>query len=179
VGAKLPLRAAFVALAREVNLNDQVLQQLADRAAISDLVNRYATAIDLRDWALLRTCFCDLVEADFTSFGTRDVFRGSADDWVAAVRSTIEGLDATQHLTANHVHEISGDSAVCTAYIRARHVFAAADGENQYTIGGYYSWHLERQGEEWRAAKYAITVTWKSGNRHILKQAARRSKKSA
>ncbi len=155
-------------------MNEQMLQQLADRAAISDLVNRYATAIDLRDWALLRTCFGDPLEADFTSFGTREVFRGSADDWVAAVRSTIEGLDATQHLTANHVHEISGDSAVCTAYIRARHVFDAADGENQYTIGGYYTWQLKRQDGEWRADKYAITVTWKSGNRHILKQAARR-----
>jgi hypothetical protein len=166
--------AAFAVPAREVTVNDQILQQLADRAAISDVVHRYATAIDLRDWALLRTCFSDPVEADFTSFGTREVFRGSADDWVAAVRSTIQGLDATQHLTANHVHEISGDSAVCTAYIRARHVFDEADGENSYTIGGYYTWELARQDDGWRASKYAINVTWKSGNRHILKQATRK-----
>ena len=160
-------------------MSDEILQGLADRAAISDVVHRYATAIDTREWELLRTCFGDPVEADFTSFGVRQPFRGSADDWVAAVRSTIEGLDATQHLTANHVHEISGDRATCTAYIRARHVFAAADGESQYTIGGYYTWEMVRDSEGWRVEKYAINVTWKSGNRHILKQAARRIEKGA
>jgi len=35
------------------------LQQLLDRATITDVVNRYATGLDRRDWPLLRSIFAD------------------------------------------------------------------------------------------------------------------------
>ncbi len=38
-------------------MRDKDLKHLVDRAEISDVVHRYATAIDRRDWALLESCF--------------------------------------------------------------------------------------------------------------------------
>jgi hypothetical protein len=48
-------------------VDEHRLQQVSDRAEISDVQLRYATAVDSRDWGLLRTCFTDDLEADFSS----------------------------------------------------------------------------------------------------------------
>ena len=44
------------------------LQELIDRAAISDMVHAYATAVDTRDWELFRSLFVDPLLLDFSSF---------------------------------------------------------------------------------------------------------------
>jgi len=45
---------------------------LLDRAELDEVMNRYAAAIDRRDWARLGTVFVDgKIEADFTSMGVK------------------------------------------------------------------------------------------------------------
>ena len=65
------------------------------------------------------------IEADFTSMGVKQVFRGPAERWVDTVRQTITGFDATQHFFANHSAEVDGARAVDTRYMQgappARH----------------------------------------------------------
>lgn len=151
------------------------LQVLSDKAAISEVLHRYAMAIDLRDWSLLRECFTDQMQADFRSFGVRDVYQGPADDWVEAIRSTIAGLDVTQHLTANHSCRVDGDEARLTAYLQALHRLQVERGDSDYTCGGYYTCELQRSGPDWRISAYSLTVTWDRGNRDILRQAQRKS----
>src|SRR3546814_15444785 len=75
-----------------------------DRMETADVAHRYATAIDTKDWALLGAVFADEVEADFRSFGSREVYRGGAPGWVDAIREPIAGMDATPCLLANHGH---------------------------------------------------------------------------
>ena len=146
------------------------LQHLLDRADISGVLHRYAKAIDTKDWTLLASCFTEDLEADFRSFSGREVARGR-DRWVEAIRSTIQGMDATQHLTGNHVHEIRGDEATLCAYIQAVHRLQNERGDPEYTIGGYYDCDLLRTPEGWRIRKYRLTVTWHRGNREILRLA--------
>jgi len=43
-------------------IDENQLQFLLDRAAISDVLIRYATGVDTRDWPLLRSCFTDEIE---------------------------------------------------------------------------------------------------------------------
>ncbi|SVE24716.1 uncharacterized protein METZ01_LOCUS477570, partial [marine metagenome] len=45
------------------------IRDLADRLAIGDLLTRYATAVDRRDWDLYRTVFTSDAEIDYTSAG--------------------------------------------------------------------------------------------------------------
>jgi hypothetical protein len=156
-------------------MDEAGVRLLLDRAEISDVVHRYATAIDLRDWALLETCFTAEMEADFRTFGVREVFQGSADEWVRRVRSTIDGCDATQHLSANHVHTIDGDAATCVSYMRAEHFLINDRGDDSYTVGGYYTNELVREAAGWKIKKYTLAVTWSRGNRHILAIATRRA----
>lgn len=160
-------------------MSHDMLRELADRAGIEDVINRYASAIDLRDWTLLRTCFTDQVTADFRSFGVREVFKGGADDWVGAVRATIEGLDATQHFFANKSYRIEGDRARCTVYMQAAHFLANDLGDAEYTVGGHYENDLERTADGWRTRAYVLHVTFHRGNRHVLRLAARKAKQSS
>ncbi|HZD26302.1 MAG TPA: nuclear transport factor 2 family protein [Alphaproteobacteria bacterium] len=157
---------------------DPVTRLLLDRADVSAVMHRYCTAVDTRDWDLLASCFTADAEADFRSFGAREVVRGR-DAWVAAVKATVGGLDATQHLTANHVHRIDGDAAHLTAYLQAVHWLDNDAGDREYTVGGFYDIELVRQpaGEDppWRIRRYALTVTWARGNRHILRLGRKRA----
>ncbi len=149
------------------------LRSLLDRLELEDVMNRYAASIDLRDWARLRSVFADgEIEADFTSMGVNEVFRGPADRWVDTVRQSISGFDATQHFFANHSVEVDGDRAVDTRYMQARHQVEGA----HYTIGGYYTGHMVRTPGGWRIARYALTVTFADGDRKLMGIAYRRQR---
>ena len=154
---------------------EQQLQLLTDRAEISDVLHRYATGLDMREWALYRSIFTDEVDIDFSSIGM-PAGRVRADDWAESARVLFAGFDATQHLSANHVHNIRGDEATCTSYMRAEHFVINAEGENYYTMGGYYTNRLERTAEGWKLCGITLTVTWNRGNRHVLRLAARRGR---
>jgi SnoaL-like protein len=152
---------------------DDALRRLLDRAELEELMNCYAAAIDLRDWARLRGVFADgEIEADFTSMGVKEVFRGPAERWVGTVRLTIEGFDATQHFFANHSAEVDGDRAVDTRYMQARHVLDGA----HYTVGGYYTGHMLRTAHGWRIARYRLAVTFTEGDRKLMGVAYRKTR---
>lgn len=150
------------------------LRDLLDRAEIGDLLNRYASAIDGRDWPSLRTVFADEIEADFTSLGNGDPFRGPAEEWVEWVRRTVEGFDATQHIITNAESRIDGDEATCRANLQAMHVLLTGLGDPHYLIGGYYHHDLVRTAEGWRSRRYRLTITWTRGNRYLFRQARQR-----
>ncbi len=108
--------------ARERLIDDARLRELSDRAEISDVQLRYATSVDTRDWALLRTCFTDELEVDFSSGFGFPVVRATADEWVAGVAPVMGALQATHHMITNHVITFDDeDHATCVAYVQAGH----------------------------------------------------------
>jgi hypothetical protein len=148
------------------------VRALLDRVELEELMNRYAASIDGRDWARLRTVFADgEIEADFTGIGAKAPFRGTADAWVEVVRQTIAGFDATQHLFANHEAAIDGDRARDTRSMQARHVLDDA----HYTIGGHYTIDAVRTPAGWRVARYALTVSFRDGDRRLMGMAYRKA----
>jgi len=149
---------------------------LADRLAVHDVMHRYALAIDSKDWSLLDQVFADRLRADFRSFGVKQPFEGTRADWIANVRGTIDGMDATQHMMANHLYRIDDDRATGTTYIRALHVCRNEWGGDRYTVGGHYGVEMARQADGWRVTAYALNVTWSEGDRHVLRAATRRTK---
>ena len=84
-------------------IDQNQLQFLLDRAAISDVQLRYATGVDTSDWALYRSCFTDEIDTDFSSAVGSPPQHMKAGDWVEFARRTINGMKATQHMITNHV----------------------------------------------------------------------------
>ena len=145
------------------------------RWEVHDVMHRYALAIDSKDWTMLRTVFATELTADFRTFGLKSIWSGPADGWVDQVRKTIDGMDATQHLMANHLYQLDGPHARGTSYIQARHVCRNDWGGDTYTVGGHYEVEMVRTDERWVIASYALICTWHEGDRHVLKAAGRRS----
>ena len=130
---------------------------IADQLAISDVLIRYATALDTRDWDLLRTCFTDDCVCDYDPVGPREGYA----DFEALARGYLSPLPATQHLVTNHVIEISGDTASARSYAHAMHV--ATTGA-QFVIAGTYEDELVRTGDGWRIRRRRFPMSWWSGD---------------
>jgi 3-phenylpropionate/cinnamic acid dioxygenase small subunit len=158
-------------------MDDVRLQDIIDRQAVTDVVVRYATGIDMRDWSLYRSCFADEVYIDFTSWSGGEPQRMTADRWVVSVRSGLAGFDATQHISTNHVITLHGDDAVCVSYVQAQHVLRDvldADGDSTFTLGGYYQNDLVRTSDGWKIRRCRLTVMWTTGDRHLFALARER-----
>jgi hypothetical protein len=164
------------------------LQLLLDRAAISDVVNAYATGLDRRDWKLFRSIFLDQIEMDFGSVGLR-VGHHDAAEWVRDAARLFAGFSATQHTSTNHVHDVRGDEATCTSNMQAEHFVASepgpgepessrkpVDAADRWTIGGYYTNELVRTADGWKLAKVTLTVTWQTGNPDVSRIAFKRGR---
>jgi hypothetical protein len=151
--------------AREQLIDEARLQELSDRAEISDVQLRYATGVDTRDWVLLRTCFADELEVDFSSGFGFPVVRAPADEWVAGVAPVMGALQATHHMITNHVITFDGaDHATCVAYVQAGHHHPGAAGGSELTVHGFYTNRFERTADGWRITALRLTVRWMTGD---------------
>lgn len=149
------------------------LEILIDRAAIGDVVVRYAAAIDNRDWVLYASCFADHVQYAIPFFHFSPDTPMTRDEVVAFTRAGLGAFDATQHLSTNHVITIDGDDASCVSAMVSRHVLENAEGGNHYTVGGHYVNRLQRTAEGWKIYDCTLNITWAEGNRDIFEQARR------
>jgi hypothetical protein len=151
---------------------------MADRLAVSDVVLRYATGVDSRDWDLYASCFTDPCEFDFSSWSGTPASSMPRAAWVAAVRASLSGFDATQHISTNHVVTFSddvGNEATCVSYMQAQH-FLADQPVTTCTLGGFYTNTLVRSDDEWRISRCQLTVTWMTGDRELFAVARDRAR---
>ena len=65
----------------------QAFQNLIDRSEIDDLLIRYATAVDTKDWDLWETCFTDDAFVDYESAGGIKGKRPEVRAWLEARRA--------------------------------------------------------------------------------------------
>jgi hypothetical protein len=152
------------------------LQTLLDREAITDLVNRYATGLDRRDWKLLRSIFTDEIDMEYGSVGIKPG-RYTADRWVRNSEVLFAGFGPTQHTLTNHAVVVAGDRAHCDMYMRAEHFIEdLAPAENRWTIGGYYKVDLMRVSDGWLIHKMGLYMTWQTGNRNLSAVAIERGR---
>jgi 3-phenylpropionate/cinnamic acid dioxygenase small subunit len=125
---------------------------VATRLAISDVLVRYATGIDTRDWTLFRTCFTDDCQADYGDIGVWH----SADEITSWMRETHEPCGHTMHRITN-VSVTPGDGCVAVrAYVDATVMF----GDNQAgtQAAGYYDDELVDTDDGWKIARRRFTV---------------------
>ena len=148
------------------------LGELEDRLAITDLLYQYATALDTRDWDLLRRTFTADGVADYLEFG--GVNEGG-EAIVALCSGVLEGLDSSQHLIANpRVTRLDGDRAEASCYFQAQHFLASPAGGNAYLVGGRYDDRLVRTEDGWRIEHRTLHCTWQDGNAGVFGEAAAR-----
>jgi 3-phenylpropionate/cinnamic acid dioxygenase small subunit len=123
-----------------------------DRQDISDLLVRYATGIDRRDWVLFRTVFTDDCELDYGEIGA---WKG-----VDAVTDFMEQVHAmaghTMHRMSNQVITVDGDTAEARTYVDA--LIMAGDNKSGVNGIGFYDDEIVRTADGWRIARRRFTA---------------------
>ena len=116
----------------------------ADKQDIVEVLNRYSTGIDTRDWDLFRTCFADDVLAEYDGIATWN----SADAITESMKASHAEMGHTMHRLANFVISVDGDKATARSYVDA--VLMAADGLSGLNPRGIYEDRLVRTAAGWR-----------------------------
>lgn len=122
-----------------------------DRQDICELLVRYATGIDRRDWPLFRTVFTADCELDYGVIGS---WTGvdAVTDFMAQVHAP---AGHTLHRLTNHAITVDGDKATARTYIDG--LIMAADNDSGVNAIGFYDDEIVRTSDGWRIARRHYT----------------------
>ncbi|MFY9763867.1 MAG: nuclear transport factor 2 family protein [Mycobacterium sp.] len=123
------------------------MSEREDRQDITDVLLRYATGIDRRDWPLFRTVFADDCELDYGEVGS---WKG-----VDAVTEFMQQAHAmaghTMHRLTNQVITVDGDTAEARTYVDA--LIMLGDNISGVNAAGFYDDDLVRTDDGWRVTR--------------------------
>jgi uncharacterized protein (TIGR02246 family) len=122
-----------------------------DRQDICDVLVRYATGIDRRDWPLFATVFTDDCECDYGEIGR---WHG-VDEITAFMDASHAAAGHTMHRMTNHVIDIDGDRAAARTYVDA-YILAPGSTAGVNAVG-IYDDELVRTADGWRVARRRFT----------------------
>jgi ketosteroid isomerase-like protein len=141
------------------------LQALEDRAAITDVLHRYAHGYRLRDPAIIASCFTDdaIIELGpgriltgreqiLRTYGSEDKARPSSSVFDQRLLST--------PLIANVMIEVDGDRAHCESMCLAIHTGRRGDGSAVLVRGTLNIDDLARCADGWRIAHRRHPALW-------------------
>lgn len=141
------------------------VEHLLDLQAITDLLHRYARALDDKDWSLLATCFtADAVALYGAALGRQEGFAAIE----KVCRTALGHLDSSQHMISNPEIRIDGDTATARCSVHAQHTKAGTPGGDNMTIGGTYRDELVRTADGWRIRRRELLFLWQEGNQAVL-----------
>ena len=122
------------------------------RQDVTELLVRYATGIDRREWTLFRSCFTEDCEADYGAIG---VWRG-AEEITSWMRDVHEPAGHTMHRITNPVVTPSEGGVAARSYVDALVMFA--DNESGTRAVGYYDDELVLTDDGWKIARRRFTM---------------------
>jgi hypothetical protein len=141
------------------------LDELAARAEIADVINRFCHMVDRQRWELIDTVFHPDGASRFL-----DAVR-TIPQVEQSGRNMLGPLSGTLHQTGNLLIRIEGDTAWAETYVTAFHAvpttappgtfWGGRDEPYEGIAGGRYIDRLERRGGRWRIAERQTLVEWR------------------
>ena len=127
-------------------------QALSDHVEIAQLLQRYAKALDEKDYALLDTIFTPdaVTNYELGALGNRTTY--------PQMRALFERFNAvfsfTSHLISAPLVELDGDAATAETRLIATHGLERRNGEKSaWFVVGFYRDELVRTKDGWRIRK--------------------------
>jgi len=127
-------------------------QALSDHVEIAQLLQRYAKALDDKNWALLDTVFTADAVTNYDLGGVDDIGNRTT---YAKMRALFESFCSvfsfTSHLISPPLVELAGDTATAETRLIATHGFERKTGEKgTWFVIGFYRDSLVRTPAGWR-----------------------------
>jgi len=137
-----------------MNPVDAAIRHLLDRAAIQEVLLRYARGVDRGDLELVASCFTP----DASYEGA--LANGTIADALDRLRDAMARYDGTMHFVGNQLIEIDGDTASSETYAVAYHRLTESGEVKLFTVGVRYLDELTRAGDEWRIRARVVKMEW-------------------
>ena len=122
------------------------------RQDVADLLVRYASGIDRRDWALLRSCFTDDCAADYGDIGR---WKGG-DEITEWMRRTHDPLGHSLHRITNQSFAWEGEAVTVRTYVDA--LVLLSDNVRGAQSAGFYDDVVVRAEGGWKIAGRTFTM---------------------
>ena len=133
-----------------------LLDEIGDRLAITDLLHRYAEAIDTGTFDALGEIFTPDAAIDYSAMGGVALAYGEMRLWLEKMIGNVPGR---MHMLGNIMISLNGDSATATAYLLNAMVFSP---DATTLIGGKYNDTLVRTSDGWRISSRRLDMVWKT-----------------
>ena len=135
---------------------ERAVQDILDRQQIADVLYRYASTVDYKDYPTMRSLFTDDAVGQYGS--TAEPIHG-ADNIVAWIDSMTQDRVWQHHkLTVYHV-DIDGDVARTLTY-HTSHQIAEGDPDTVIVIVARYKDALRRENGSWKIFDKFMEVGW-------------------
>jgi 3-phenylpropionate/cinnamic acid dioxygenase small subunit len=141
---------------------DRFVQELRDRAAIHDLLMRYARGVDRRDLESVAACFAP----DARYEGALGI--GSIEVALSALRERMQRYQTTMHFLANQLIELNSDRARCETYALVYHRLAEESDQEDFVVGVRYVDELARHGDGWWIVHRTAVLEWQRYDAVVL-----------
>jgi hypothetical protein len=127
---------------------------IEDRLALQELSNRYARAVDRRDYA----AFVALFAANGVLCGPGYAMTAHAE--IERGIRLIEQYEATQHCVHNQLVDVRGDAASGETYCVARHIYERDGVKRKLDMGVRYQDEYRRDRGGWRFTRRELVLDW-------------------
>jgi 3-phenylpropionate/cinnamic acid dioxygenase small subunit len=118
----------------------------ADKEQIAEVLIRYATGIDAKDWPLFRSCWVDEIDVDYQQLGRFS----NADALTDVMRKLHDDMGPTYHRLSNFAIHVEGDRATVRSYVQAVLMLRPGDSTNWVDALGHYDDVFVRTPDGWR-----------------------------
>ena len=141
---------------------DKELQELVDRRAIDDLLLRYSTALDTRQWDLLDQVFTSDAQIDYATSGGIEGNREDLKRWFR--EEAFIPFTSWQHHLTNMVVELDGETATGRTSVYNPLAFTGEDGAGAVLhVGAWYDDRIARTPDGWRIIGRSLGMAWTDG----------------
>jgi hypothetical protein len=138
-----------------------------ERLKIQEVIARFSTSFDVKDWSGLEACFTESLYTDYGDLRGTPPQTVRASDYVAARRAALDHLKL-HHLVGNYEIDFSNaNSATCRASMI---VWRRSEGE-EFSSHCVYEFQLAKHEAEWKISGITQRILWNEGTASLHKGA--------
>jgi len=132
---------------------------MEDILKIQQVIARFATSFDVKDWDGMQACFTEELFTDYSDLRGTPPQTISAADYVAA-RSKAQQNLKMHHLVSNYEIDFSDPN---TASCRASMMVWRKSETEDYTSHCVYTFQLKKLDDDWKISSIKQKVLWNDG----------------
>jgi ketosteroid isomerase-like protein len=126
-----------------------------DRAAINDVLYRYAACIDRFDYDGVRSLVTDDIVAQYGNNGELT----GADEVLRYIEEFTVDCEMQHHFLSVYTVDVDGDRASALVYHTSHQLFSSAPGIVHVLVGRYHN-ELRRTEHGWKISKLLLELCW-------------------